>query len=230
MILSILFILINVESPIKEKYHKALKMKNPLEAVEYYRQVVKEAPNTPYADSSLFRIGMLYYLLGDFNKTIGHFELIYKRGTKSELYSKTCYWLKFCYENVGDSAKAKEIKRKNKNLFPQVSEQKPTSEEKNIDTKKEEKNIDTKKTVQQVDEKKEEGFYSVQLGAYEDEKWLEYFLGKLKENNVEYFLKKADRYTKIFSGKFDKRVDAENYLEEIKNKGFHGFVTFDSNP
>ena len=226
MIFSILLIIINVESPVKEKYHRASKMKDPLAAVEYYRQVVKEAPNTPYADSSLFRIGMLYYILGDYDKTINHFELIYKRGKKSALYSKTCYWLKLCYENVGNTAKAAEIKRKNKNLFPQVSEQKPVSEEKNIKVEK------TIREVQQVkeEEKKEEGFYSIQLGAYEDEKWLKYFLEKLKENNVEYFLKKAGGYTKIFSGKFDTRSETEKYLEEIKNKGFHGFITFDSNP
>jgi tetratricopeptide (TPR) repeat protein len=231
MIFSILLIIINVKSPVKEKYHKALKMKDPLAAGEYYRQVINEAPNTPYEDSSLFRIGMLYYILGDFDKTIDHFELIYKRGKKSTLYSKTCYWLNLCYENVGNTDKAAAIKRKNKNLFPQGSEQKSTQKKKDVP---EEKNVKAEKTIREIkqvkEEKKEEGFYSIQLGAYEDEKWLEYFLEKLNENNVEYFLKKAGRYTKIFSGKFDTRIGAEKYLEEIKNKGFHGFITFDSNP
>ena len=238
MIFTIIFLLINAEISIKEKYHTALKTKNPLEAVEYYRQIVKEAPNTPHADSSLFRIGMLYYILGDFDKTISHFELIYKRGLKSTLYSKTCYWLNLCYENVGDSDKANDIKRKNKNIFFESQEQKPAVKEKNI---KEEKKIKKEKITQQVEKKEiprqakeqkkeEEGFYSIQLGAYQDEKWLEYFLGKLKENDVEYFLKETSGYKKIFSGKFDTRIEAEKYLEEIKDKGFHGFLTFDSNP
>jgi tetratricopeptide (TPR) repeat protein len=221
MTFSILIILISVETPIKEKYQKALKIKNPLEAVEYYRQVVNEAPNTPYADSSLFRIGMLYYILGDFGKTIDHLTLIYKRGKKSYLYSKTSYWLKLCYENLGDSAKAKEIERRNKNLISETKEQKPDPKE---------KNIEVEKRIKQPEEKKGQGYHTIQLGAYEDEKWLEYFLGKLKENNVSYFIKKEGSYTKIFSGKFDTRIEAEKYLEEIKNKGFHGFITFDSNP
>ncbi len=221
MIFSILFILINAESTVKEKYQKALKMKNPLEAVEYYRQVVKEEPNSPYADSSLFRIGMLYYILGDFEKTTDHFELIYKKGKKSTLYLKTCYWLKFCYENLGDSTKAKEMNRKLKNVLSDGDKKITTTEKKYVEVKKD---------IQQAEEKKEVGFYSIQLGAYEDEKWLEYFLGKLKENDVEYFIKKAAQYSKIFSGKFDTRTGAEKYLEEIKNKGFHGFITFDSNP
>lgn len=224
MIFSILIILINVESPIKEKYQKASKIKNPLEAVEYYRQIISEAPNTAYADSSLFRIGMLYYILGDFEKTIDHFKLIYKRGKKSELYSKTSYWLKLCYENLGDSVKAKEIAKRNKNLFPEEKEQKSIAEEKNIEV---ERKIPSQ---EEPEEEKKQGYYTIQLGAYEDQKWLEYFLSKLKENDVPYFIKKEGRYTKIFSGKFDTRTEAKKYLEEIKNKGFHGFRTFDSNP
>jgi tetratricopeptide (TPR) repeat protein len=222
MILAILFLLLNAESQTKEKYNKALKIKDPLEAVEYYRQIVKDAPNTPYADSSLFRIGMLYYILGDFNKTINHFEIIYKKGVKSTLYLKTCYWLKFCYENIGDSTKVKEIIRKNKNLFPQEAANNTTLEQ---------INTETKKPIQQTEEQQvQEEYYTIQLGAYADKKWLEYFLGKLKENDVEYFIKQAGQYSKIFSEKFGTRSEAEKYLEEIKNKGFHGFITLDSNP
>ena len=224
MIFSILLVLINAEPTVKEKYQKALKMKNPLEAVEYYRQVVKKEPNSPYADSSLFRIGMLYYILGDFGKTVDHFELIYKKGNKSTLYLKTCYWLKLCYENLGDSTKAKEMNRKLKNVHSDADKKIPVTEKRHDEIKK-----DTRQT-EEKEEKKEVGFYTIQLGAYEDEKWLEYFLGKLKENDVEYFIKKAAQYSKIFSGKFDTRTEAEKHLEEIKNKGFHGFITFDSNP
>ncbi|MEJ2355782.1 MAG: SPOR domain-containing protein [candidate division WOR-3 bacterium] len=222
MIFTVLLLLLNAESTIKEKYNKALKIKDPLEAVEYYRQIVKEAPNTPYADSSLFRIGMLYYILGDFNKTINHFEIIYKKGEKSTLYSKTCYWLKFCYENIGDSTKAKELIKKNKNLFSDEIDKKEVKEQTAIETKP-----PLQKTEVQT---KQEEYHTVQLGAYQDKKWLEYFISKLKENDVEYFIKQAGDYSKIFSGKFDTRREAEEYLEEIKSKGFHGFITLDSNP
>ena len=222
MIFTVLLLLLNAESTIKEKYNKALKIKDPLEAVEYYRQIVKEAPNTPYADSSLFRIGMLYYILGDFNKTINHFEIIYKKGEKSTLYSKTCYWLKFCYENIGDSTKAKELIKRNKNLFSEETDKKEL---------KEQTVTETKQPLQQTEvQPKQEEYHTVQLGAYQDKKWLEYFIGKLKENDVEYFIKQAGDYSKIFSGKFDTRREAEEYLEEIKSKGFHGFITLDSNP
>jgi len=222
MIFTVLFLIINAEATIKEKYTKALKIKDPLVAAEYYRQIAQEAPNTPYADSALFRIGMLYYLLGDFERTINHFEIIYKKGGKSTLYSKTCYWLKFCYENIGDSIKAREIIRKNKNLFSDEVDTKTTTEQ---------TNTETKKLIQQTGkQQKRLEYHTIQLGAYEDKKWLEYFLGKLKENDVEYFIKQTGDYSKIFSGKFDTRSEAEKHLEEIKNKGFHGFITLDSNP
>jgi tetratricopeptide (TPR) repeat protein len=215
MILYIFLILVNAESPVKQKYQKASQMKDPLKAVEYYRQIIKEDPNSAYADSSLFRIGMLYYILGDFEKTIDHFELIYKKGEKSPLYKKTCYWLKFCYENVGNSDKAKRMEGILKRILSADEEQNEKIEE---------------KPREEIVEKTEVGYYTVQLGAYEDQKWLQYFLEKLKENNVEYFVRESGQYSRICSGKFETRDDAEKYLEEIKNKGFHGFITFDTNP
>jgi len=227
MIFFLILVFINAEDPVKGKYQTASKIKDPFKAVEYYRQIIKEAPASPYADSSLFRIGMLYYILGDFEKTIDHFEIIFKKGKKSPMYVKTCYWLKYCYANSGDSTKSKKMEGILKNLGSEGKEEKPPPEEKNI---KEEKIIEQPKIKTEPKAETETGFYTVQLGAYEDKKWLEYFLGKLKEKDVEYFIREEGRYSKIYSGKFGNRNDTENYLEVIKNKGFHGFIAFDSTP
>jgi tetratricopeptide (TPR) repeat protein len=216
MILYIILVLINADTPVKQKYQKASQMRDPLKAVEYYRQIVKEDPQSIYADSSLFRIGMLYYILGDFEKTIDHFELIFRKGERTPLYKKTCYWLKFCYQNVGDSTKAKRMEGILKRIL-------------SADEKQNEEMVE-EKPKEQIAEKTEVGYYTIQLGAYEDQKWLDYFLEKLKENNVEYFIRESGEYSRICSGKFGTRNDAEKYLEEIKNKGFHGFITFDTNP
>lgn len=215
MSLSIFLILINIQASVKEKYHKAIQIKDPFEAVEYYRQIIREAPTSQYADSSLFRIGMLYYILDDLDKAIDHLELILKNGKKSSLYSKTCYWLKLCYENVGDTTKAKELKEKLKNIIPE--------EEQEIEELKEKSN-------EQIKAKAETEFYTVQLGAYEDEKWLELFLQRLEENDIEFFIQKSDNYSRVCSGKFDTKSDAENHLEKLKDKSFYGFVTLDSAP
>jgi tetratricopeptide (TPR) repeat protein len=216
MTLSLLLtLIICTESPIKGKYQKATQLKDPLKAVEYYRQIVEEAPQTPYADSSLFRIGMLYYILGDFQKTEEHFELIFKKGEKSPLYKKTCYWLKFCYQNLGDPNKAKKMEEILKKLSPEEETKNESIEEKKYG---------------EITPTQEPGFYTIQLGAYEDKKWLEYFSEKLKENNVDYFISEKGNYSRICSGKFNTRTEAEKYLEEIKNKGFHGFIIFDTTP
>ncbi|MEJ2307485.1 MAG: SPOR domain-containing protein, partial [candidate division WOR-3 bacterium] len=127
--------------------------------------------------------------------------------------------MKFCYENIGDSTKAKELIKKNKNLFSDEIDKKEVKEQTAIETKP-----PLQKTEVQT---KQEEYHTVQLGAYQDKKWLEYFISKLKENDVEYFIKQAGDYSKIFSGKFDTRREAEEYLEEIKSKGFHGFITLD---
>ncbi len=228
MIFFLILLFINAEYSVKGKYQKALEIRDPLKAVEYYRQIVKEAPTSPYADSSLFRIGMLYYILGDFEKTIDHFEIIFKKGKKSPMFVKTCYWLKYCYANSGDSTKSKKMEGILKNLLSDGKEKELPPEEKDIE--EEEKSVEQPKVKTEPKAETETGFYTVQLGAYEDKKWLEYFLGKLKENAVEYFIREEGQYSKIYSGKFGNRNDAENYLEVIKNKGFHGFIAFDSTP
>ena len=228
----ILLVFINAEKPLKEKYNSAAQIKDPFKAVEYYRQIIKESPESSYADSSLFRIGMLYYILGDFEKTIDHFELIFKKGPKSSMFIKTCYWLKFCYENTGDSPKAKKMEEILRKLKVIKVDKESETDKKDIPVKhniKEEENArEIKKEPKKTEEKS--GFYTIQLGAYEDKKWLEYFLSKLEENNVEYYVKEEDRYSKIYSGKFENRSEVEKYLETIKNKGFHGFIAFDSTP
>ncbi len=230
----VLLVLVFISSgtPLKEKYQEASKIKDPFKAVEYYRQIIKESPKSPYADSSLFRIGMLYYLLGDFEKTIDHFELIFKNGTKSAMFIKTCYWLKYCYGNVGDSTKSKKMEAILLKLATKEEDKESEIGTKNIPEKhiaEEKDSIEKTKTESESSEKRT-GYYTIQIGAYEDKKWLEYFLAKLKENNVEYFVKEEGSYSKICSGKFENRSEVEKYLEDLKNKGFHGFVAFDSTP
>ncbi|MEO0293895.1 MAG: SPOR domain-containing protein [candidate division WOR-3 bacterium] len=206
----LLALIINSTST-KEKFKKASQMRDPLKASEYYREIIKEDPKSPYADSSLFRIGMLYYILNDFERASEHLELIFKKGESSPLYQKACYWLSFCYKNKGDTVKARKIKK----LLPKESFE---DEEEILKNKEEGKEVFP------------QGFYTVQLGAYEDKKWLEYFIEKLKEKEVEYFIKEISGYSKIYSGKFETKEEAEKYLETLKNKGFYGFVSFDTNP
>ncbi len=222
-ILVLLFL--NAEDAAKGKYQKASTIIDPYEAAEYYRQIIKESPTSPYADSSLFRIGMLYYIFGDFEKAIDHLEIIFRKGKNSSMYAKTCYWLKYCYGNTGDSTKSEEMEELLKKL---VSDNK--KKESSPKKKETEEDLKEEKNIKQPKMETDPGFYTIQLGAYEDKKWLEYFLGKLKEKSVEYFIREEGRYSKIYSGKFENRSDAENYLEDLKNKGFHGFIAFDSAP
>ena len=229
----VVLVFIGSGNPLKDKYQEASKIKDPFKAVESYRQIIKESPKSPYADSSLFRIGMLYYLLGDFEKTVDHFELIFKKGTKSKMFIKTCYWLKYCYGNLGDSTKVKEMENILLKLAVEKEEKKESETGKEENSKdlanKKEDNMEKTMTESETTEKKA-GFYTIQIGAYEDKKWLEYFLAKLEENNVEYFVKEDGSYSKIYSGKFENRSEVEKYLEALKNKGFHGFIAFDSTP
>ncbi|MEA1912370.1 MAG: SPOR domain-containing protein [candidate division WOR-3 bacterium] len=204
--MKLLIVLLLFLSPLdkaREKYHKAVQIQNSLKAVEYYRQIIKEAPKTAYSDSSLFRIGMFYYLLGDFEQTINTLEVIYNKGQVSSLYQKACFWLKVSYQNIGDTSKTQE--------FSKI-----------LDTLKMPSNKPI--TLEGEENKEKTEFYTVQLGAYRDKEWADLFLSHLKEHNVKSYTIQKGEYIRISSGKFLTKEDAEKYLKILQDKGFDGFV------
>lgn len=208
MKLFLIIFLINVSlDTVKKKYHKAIRTQNPLEAIEYYREVINDAPKSAYADSSLFRIGMFYYLIGDYEQVINTLEVIYNKGEKSSLYRKACYWTMLSYHNREDTTKALEFAKIIENL------------------KKPEKiKLENLAKNQKTERDSEPAIYIVQLGAYRDKDWAELFLLRLKQHGIESYTIGIGDYIKICSGKFPTKKEAEAHLEELRNKGFDGFI------
>lgn len=208
--MKLLFILLLISSTpeaARIKYHKAIRTENPLEAIEYYRQIINDAPKTSYADSSLFRIGMFYYLIGDYDQTISSLEIIYNKGLKSSLYRKACYWLEISWENLGDTTKALEFAKIVENL----------KETKSIKT-------DTLLKSEKTTVSNQAALYTVQLGAYRDREWADLFLERLKEHNLESYVIVKGEYIRICSGNFSTRAEAESWLIELNNSGFDGWI------
>ncbi len=208
--MKLLFIIFLINSPldaVKKKYYKAIRTQNPLEAIEYYREIINDSPKSVYADSSLFRIGMFYYLISDYEQVINTLEVIYNKGQKSSLYRKACYWLKFCYQNREDTVKALEFARIIENLKEPI----------NIRMENQKNKKETETSNQSV-------LYTIQLGAYRDREWADLFFLRLKEKNLESYFIEHREYIKICSGKFSTMAEAETYLAELKNKGFDGFI------
>jgi len=208
MKLFLLLLLISISTDdIKKKYHRAISIQNPLEAIEYYREIINDAPKTTYADSSLFRIAMFYYLIGDYEQVINTLDVIYNKGDKFPLYRKSCYWLMYSYYNRDDTTKALEFSKIIENL-------------KKSDNIKPENPVITQKEEQ----KNKSSLYTVQLGAYRDREWAELFLLRLRQHNLESFTIEIGDYIKICSGKFNNKADAESHLEVLIIKGFDGFI------
>ena len=208
MKLFLLIFLINISTvDLKKKYHRATGIQNPLEAIEYYREIINDAPKTAYADSSLFRIAMFYYLIGDFEQVINTLDVIYNKGDDFSLYRKSCYWLMYSYYNRDATTKALEFAKIIENL-KKSSNIKP---ENPVITSGEE-------------QKNQSSLYTVQLGAYRDREWAELFLLRLRQHELESFTIVIGDYIKICSGKFNNKADAESHLEVLIIKGFDGFI------
>lgn len=187
----------------EEKYHSAINIENPLKAMEEFQEIVKEYPDTPYEDSSLFRIAMFYYLLEDYEQTINSLDVIYKKGSSSSLYKKANKWLHISYMNTGDTAKAGNY-------------------ELSIDTV----DADTLSPVEKSDTliKSEGKVWAVQLSAYRNREWAENFLKTLDNLDIEAYIIKDENFIKVCSGEFSTRTKAVKWLEHLQNKGFDGFI------
>lgn len=98
-------------SPAESLYYMALKITDPLKAVKIYRDIAVKYPETPQADSSIFRIAMFYYIQGDYSQSAETFQNIIKKGASSSLYEKSRYWAWKCYRILGKDELAKNIQR-----------------------------------------------------------------------------------------------------------------------
>ena len=208
MKLFLLILLINISpTELKKKYHRAIDIQNPLEAIEYYREIINDAPKTAYADSSLFRIAMFYYLIGDYEQVINTLDVIYNKGDESPLYRKSCYWLMYSYYNRDDTTNALEFSK----IIEDLKKSNKMELENPVITHKEEP-------------KNQASLYTVQLGAYRDKEWAELFLHRLRQHGLESFTIVIGDYIKICSGKFNDKADAEYHLELLIKEGFDGFI------
>ncbi|HHE04793.1 MAG TPA: hypothetical protein ENL19_01865 [candidate division WOR-3 bacterium] len=102
----------SISSPEAESlYALATNMENPLKAMEIYRKLVVHYPDLAYADSSMFRIGMFYYIMNDYSQALKSFKIIEKKGKDSPLFKKVRFWIGVCYSLLGDSVKAAKYKK-----------------------------------------------------------------------------------------------------------------------
>ncbi|THD69244.1 flagellar motor protein MotB [Robertkochia marina] len=73
-----------------------------------------------------------------------------------------------------------------------------------------------------VDADAQEEAYAVQLAAYRDHEPID--LKRFDRVNNLVLEKGNDGYTRLFSGIFKDRKKADAHLQELKNKGYHGFI------
>lgn len=69
----------------------------------------------------------------------------------------------------------------------------------------------------------EGNYYTVQIGAYAEGKYLNNYITKLETLDIEYRIEKGT-LTKFYYGKFDTKIEANKGLDYIKSKGLNGYV------
>ncbi|HDI82563.1 MAG TPA: tetratricopeptide repeat protein [candidate division WOR-3 bacterium] len=99
------------KTPAESLYYRAIQITEPLKAIKIYRDIAVKYPDTPQADSSLFRIAMFYYIQKDYRQAATTFKNIINKGEKSPLYERAGYWAWKCYRILGEKKLAEQIKK-----------------------------------------------------------------------------------------------------------------------
>uniref|UniRef100_A0A7C4Y4F5 SPOR domain-containing protein n=1 Tax=candidate division WOR-3 bacterium TaxID=2052148 RepID=A0A7C4Y4F5_UNCW3 len=103
-------------SPADSLFNIARKEEDPLKAMEIYRRIISDYSKTPFSDSSILRIGMFDFVLGDYKGTINTLNLLLKSKDETIVESAK-YWISLCYITIGDTSKSLEWKKKEKKNF-----------------------------------------------------------------------------------------------------------------
>jgi soluble lytic murein transglycosylase len=81
------------------------------EAIEAYELNVTRYPNSSYAGTALFRLGMLSMLREDPARAVDHFDAYRRRSPGGNWYHASVYWAARAREAAGDSAAARAVYR-----------------------------------------------------------------------------------------------------------------------
>ena len=189
--------------PAQKVYYRGVIEKDPLKAMRFYEKVLSKYPDSPWADSSLYRIGMYYYTMQDINQTIHFLKLILKRHPESPMKPLCNFWLGTIYLLKGDTATASSYLKNT-----------PPSSEGGILSRIDIKNIEGENSKE---------VYAVQVGAYRELKWAEHRLDEMLKKGYSaeiHPIHKEDGSViyKITIGRFNTHEEALGLMKKLKEK------------
>jgi len=145
-------------------------------------------------------------------------EILEEKENEKYIYIPQIYKrLIFCYDKLGDLNEKNKYEYDLKQFYPNSQEVKEASaKEEEIKIIEEKKDIPVYKSIKEKTSKNI--FYTIQIGAFSNEKFAQLTINKLAEKKYNVFTKQDGKFIKVFVGKFETKEQAENYAKEFSKK------------
>lgn len=185
-----------------EEFSKGKNEYDGMKALEHYRRVLT-FPQSPCADSALFRISLFYYLVEDWRQAENIFTIFLKKYPNSSLVPKVRFWLGNIYLLRGDTVKAFSYLDEGKGILSRIEKEK----------------IRRGKEV-----------YAIQIGSFREKKWAELRKEEFEKKGYEVRIVEWNRngevWYRVVIGSYDTREDAARDMKKIKEKeGISAWIT-----
>ncbi len=117
-----------------------------------------------------------------------------------------------CYDKIGDVNEKNKYEYDLKQLYPNSQEAKNISAaEEEVKIVEEKKDIPVYKNLVKKESVSKNVFYTIQIGAFSNEKFAHQTVDKLKNKNYNVFTKKDGKFIKVFVGRFGTKEEAEQF-------------------
>ncbi|HPD19028.1 MAG TPA: SPOR domain-containing protein [Candidatus Goldiibacteriota bacterium] len=148
-------------------------------------------------------------------------EILDEKENEKYIYLPQIYQrLIICYDKLGDVNEKSKYEYDLKQFYPNSLEAKNTNttETEEVRIMEEKKESPAYKNSVNTKESSKKVFYTIQIGAFSNEKFAQLTVDKLRDKNYDVFTKQDGNFIKISVGRFNTKEAAEKFAEDFSKK------------
>ncbi|MCX7698889.1 MAG: SPOR domain-containing protein [Candidatus Goldbacteria bacterium] len=147
-------------------------------------------------------------------------DILAEKDNEKYIYIPQIYKrLAICYDKLGDLNQKSKYEYDLKLMYPNSHEAKSLSSvEEDVKIIEEKKDIPVLKNISKKEIDSKKIFYTIQIGAFSNEKFAQQTVEKLKSKNYHVFTKQDGKFIKVYIGKFDTKEESEKFANDFSKK------------
>ena len=182
---------------------------NPDSAVYYYYEVIKDHPQSRYADLSYLEIAKINVARKNFRTAIANLDALLNRYPDTEYRDEVMFWQGVSYISIDDTEEGEAILKELQKSYPSSVWSERAS------------NITLTKNIEQE-------YYAIQLASYRNRNNAEKYAATLRDKGLDVrvvqALVKGQTYYRVWVGEFLTLEQAKEYVLKLDSLGLKGNV------